>query len=102
MSKWNDNLAKSSVTDFTREEFLAYVTAFFESDWVDEDDRDTHADHFSRIVAPDPRGGDLIYWPEEGVEDTPEGVVEQVEKFRRANGLPGFKEEASAEPDAGT
>lgn len=91
MSKWNDTLAKSSVTEFTRGEFLAYVTAFFNSEWDDEEDRDTHARHFKRLVFPDPRGRDLIYWPEAGVEDTPEGVVGQVEKFRRENGLPGFR-----------
>ena len=99
MNKWNIALKQSSVSDFTRDEFLAYVTTFFNSEWAGEAERDAHARHFSKIVSPDVRGYDLIYWPEVGAEDTPEGVVGRVEKFRRENGLPGFREEGSPEPD---
>lgn len=83
---------KDSVSDFTRNEFPAYVAAIFRCEVDSEDETDTHILHFDKIVAPDPRGSDLIYWPEGGVEGTPEGVVGQVEKFRRENGLPGFRE----------
>ena len=99
MNELTEAFQKNSVSDFTRDEFLAYIAAIFSGEFDSEEECNAQILHFKKIVAPDPRSSDLIYWPEEGVEDTPEGVVEQVEKFRRENGLPGFRDEASPEPD---
>ncbi|HGG8999845.1 TPA: bacteriocin immunity protein, partial [Enterobacter hormaechei subsp. xiangfangensis] len=38
-----------------------------------------------------PDGSDLIYYPREDREDSPEGVVQEVKEWRRENGKPGFK-----------
>lgn len=92
MNEITEASERHSVADFTRDEFLAYIAAIFRCEVDSEEERDAQVLHFEKIVAPDPRGSDLIYWPEAGVEDTPEGVVGQVEKFRRESGLPGFRE----------
>ncbi|WP_016598339.1 bacteriocin immunity protein, partial [Yersinia pestis] len=34
---------------------------------------------------------DLIYYPEDGADDSPEGILELVKKWRAENGKPGFK-----------
>ncbi|NQD94293.1 bacteriocin immunity protein, partial [Pseudomonas sp. CrR25] len=31
------------------------------------------------------------FYPAAGVDDSPEGVLSEVKKWREANGLPGFK-----------
>lgn len=84
-------LQKQDLSEFTRAEFLAFVEALFSGAAGSEAEDVEHILHFKRIVYPDLRGSDLIFYPQEGVEDTPEGVVGQVEKFRRENGLPGFR-----------
>ena len=48
-------------------------------------------DNFCEL-AEHPAGPDLIYWPEDDVNCTPEGITETVKKWRAANGLPGFKQ----------
>jgi Colicin immunity protein / pyocin immunity protein. len=47
---------------------------------------------FERITE-HPSGSDLIYYPEPGVENFPEGIVKTVKEWRAANGKPGFKPE---------
>ncbi len=42
-----------------------------------------------------PAGSDLIYYPEEGADHSPEGITQTVKEWRAANGLPGFKEVSS-------
>lgn len=38
-----------------------------------------------------PAGSDLIFYPEDGQDDSPEGIVQEVKKWRKANSKPGFK-----------
>jgi len=40
-----------------------------------------------------PAGSDLIFYPEDGQDDSPEGIVQQVKEWRKANGKPGFRGE---------
>jgi hypothetical protein len=35
----------------------------------------------------------LILYPEDGQDDSPEGIVQQVKEWRKANSKPGFREE---------
>ncbi|WP_016676051.1 bacteriocin immunity protein, partial [Yersinia pestis] len=46
--------------------------------------------HFTKITE-HPSGSDLIYYPEDGADDSPEGILELVKKWRAENGKPGFK-----------
>jgi len=46
--------------------------------------------HFEK-VSEHPQGSDLIYYPLEGEDSSPTGIVESVKAWRAANGKPGFK-----------
>ncbi|MDA6953361.1 bacteriocin immunity protein, partial [Escherichia coli] len=39
-----------------------------------------------------PDGSDLIYYPRDDREDSPEGIVKEIKEWRAANGKPGFKQ----------
>lgn len=39
-----------------------------------------------------PESSDLIYYPREGREDSPAGVVKEVKEWRQTNGKSGFKD----------
>ncbi|RMS18304.1 Colicin/pyocin immunity protein [Pseudomonas savastanoi] len=38
-----------------------------------------------------PAQTDVIFYPEEGQEDTPEGILKTIKEWRAKNGKPGFK-----------
>ncbi|WP_225422715.1 bacteriocin immunity protein [Pseudomonas huaxiensis] len=74
---------------------MAFVTLFFRNDSPLEGNaygawKDGLLDHFEAITE-HPDGSDVIYYPPEGSEDSPEGVVKRVKEWRAANGKPGFK-----------
>ncbi|MED7667436.1 bacteriocin immunity protein [Pseudomonas moraviensis subsp. stanleyae] len=48
-------------------------------------------DNFCEL-AEHPAGTDLIYWPEDETQCTPEGITATVKKWRADHGLPGFKQ----------
>ncbi|MGE8410564.1 MAG: bacteriocin immunity protein [Pseudomonas sp.] len=86
---------KPRIEDYTEAEFLEFVTLFFRSDSPLKGDartawKDGLRNHFSAITE-HPDGIDVIYFPPEGAEDSPEGVVNRVKEWREANGKPGFK-----------
>ncbi|EAA9218301.1 bacteriocin immunity protein [Salmonella enterica] len=39
-----------------------------------------------------PRGNGLIYYPEDGEDDSPEGIVQAIKTWRKSKGLPLFKD----------
>ncbi|QVQ79218.1 bacteriocin immunity protein [Pseudomonas lundensis] len=47
--------------------------------------------HFEK-VSEHPAGSDLIYHPEPGADNSPEGVTQIVKEWRASKGLPGFKD----------
>ncbi|MEH5911471.1 bacteriocin immunity protein, partial [Escherichia coli] len=56
-----------------------------------EADDDKLVDEFRRL-AEHPDGSDLIYYPRDDREDSPEGIVKEVKEWRAKNGKPGFKQ----------
>lgn len=88
---------KPRIEDYTEAEFLEFVTLFFKNNspllgeaygaW-----KCSLMDHF-RDVTEHPGGSDVICYPGEGEEDSPEGVVKRVKEWRAANDKPGFKPE---------
>lgn len=42
-------------------------------------------------AAQHPDGTDIIFYPKEDEEDSPEGVLKRIKEWRAANGLPGFQ-----------
>ena len=85
-------LEKKSLNEFTRTEFLEFVICLFEGSYVSEAEDDSFVAHFDHLVSPHPQKNGLIFWPEQGSDDSPEGIVAEIERYCRENGLPGFKD----------
>lgn len=86
---------KETLADYTEAEFLALMYELF-TDRPDLDGRELErltikiVTHFEKITE-HPDGSDVIYYPPEGADDSPQGVVNRVKEWRAANGKPGFK-----------
>ena len=82
-----DFLKKTSLSEFTKKEFLDFVTDI--GDEETEEEGNINVRHFDMLV-PHPEKSDLLFWPPEGIENS-EDIVEEVEKFCKENKLPCFK-----------
>lgn len=80
---------KDSISDYTEAEFLRLVEEIC-SATGGEEYQDNLLENFIQVTE-HPAGSDLIYYPESGADDTPEGVLQAVKEWRLASGLPGFK-----------
>ncbi|MDY7563162.1 MULTISPECIES: bacteriocin immunity protein [unclassified Pseudomonas] len=45
----------------------------------------------STKLLPHPAGSDLLYYPQPGADESPEGVVQEIQTWCLANGVPGLK-----------
>ncbi|WP_226945655.1 bacteriocin immunity protein [Pseudomonas sp. EggHat1] len=82
---------KQKFSDYTEAEFIQLLRELFKEDASDTDERaDALLLHFEK-VSEHPDGSDLIYYPETGADNSPEGITRTVKDWRTANGLPGFK-----------
>ena len=81
--------------DYTESEFLEFLREFFEGGedlMADEFDKYMieRVKHFERLTE-HPDRSDVIFYPREGQEDSPEGILKEVKAWRAANNKPGFK-----------
>ena len=88
---------KEKFEDYTETEFLAFLGEFFHQTsglkgQELEEYRDRLLEHFESITE-HPGRSDVIFYPEEGQEDSPEGILKEVKEWRAANNKPGFKPE---------
>lgn len=81
---------KKSISDYTEAEFLAFVKKICDSDTETEEEHNSLVNHFE-LLTEHPDGSDLIYYPRDDREDSPEGIVKEVKEWRAKNGKPGFK-----------
>ncbi|NNS10192.1 bacteriocin immunity protein [Erwinia sp. JH02] len=81
---------KNSINEYTEQEFLKLLTVICESDTETESEHNLLVAHFTKITE-HPSGSDLIYFPEDGADDSPEGILNTVKQWRSANGKLGFK-----------
>jgi plasmid stabilization system protein ParE len=81
---------KKTLSDYTESEFLDLVRKICRAEGPTEEDDNRLVREFRRL-AEHPSGSDLIFYPEDGRDDSPEGIVHEVKKWRQANGKPGFK-----------
>lgn len=79
---------KSNLADYTKHEFKALIGAI--DDAGTEEERGKLVEHFNKIV-PHPAGSDLLFYPEDGADDSPEGIVQIIEDYCASKGLPSFK-----------
>lgn len=78
------------LSDYTEAEFLGLVREIFNGADKSEEEHGYYVGEFNRIAG-HPSGSDLIYYPENNIEPTPESVVNEVKEWRAKNGMPGFK-----------
>jgi hypothetical protein len=86
---------KNKLEEYTEAEFISFLEEFFENIHNlsgDDFEKQTikFAHHFETITE-HPRKSGVIFYPEEDQEDSPEGILKEVKKWRAQNGKPGFK-----------
>jgi len=83
--------------DYTESEFLEFLRElFYGGEGLTSEEFDKFSiervEHFE-VVSEHPDRSDVIFYPKEGQEDSPEGVLKEVKEWRAANNKPGFKPE---------
>lgn len=91
------NLFKDTIEKYTESEFLAFLEAMMANpDNLKGRDFgkrvEKFVEHFKKVTE-HPEGSDVIFYPKEGQEDSPKGILKEVKQWRAANGKPGFKRE---------
>lgn len=61
-----DYFAKTRIEEFTRQEFLDFITALGDPTGRTEAEDSRWIAHFDRLVKPDPRGWDILFYPAPG------------------------------------
>lgn len=82
---------KKSISEYTQSEFLDLLNDICFINGLSEGEHTRCVIHFDKITQ-HPDGSDLIYYPEDGADDSPEGILETVKKWRKSQGLPLFKD----------
>lgn len=80
---------KNALPEYTEDEFLAILKDICTAQGT-EAYQDDLLENFIEVTG-HPEGSDLIYYPEHGADDSPEGILKTVKAWRQANGLTGFK-----------
>ncbi|MDW6004436.1 bacteriocin immunity protein [Vibrio mangrovi] len=81
---------KNNLSEYTEQEFTQFVELICDNE-LSESEEDKLVSHFSKIVD-HPDGTDLIFWPKDGQDDSPKGIVAEVKRWRTSQGLPCFKD----------
>lgn len=86
---------KNKLEEYTEDEFIEFLTNFFEppeelrgnelSTFIDD-----LASHFMTVTQ-HPYGSDLIFYPSDDREDSPQGIVNELKQWRTLQGLGCFK-----------
>jgi hypothetical protein len=88
-------IMREKYEDYTEAEFLQFLRGLYEErDDLSPDEFEDFIDkgvmHFE-LVTEHPDRSDVIFFPKEGCESTPEDVLRVVKEWRAANNKPGFK-----------
>lgn len=79
---------KSHLGDYTEKEFRSLIDSI--DDAGTEEDRGALVEHFNKVV-PHPAGSDLLFYPEDGADDSQNGVVQTIKDYCLSMGLRCFK-----------
>ncbi|SIO96728.1 bacteriocin immunity protein [Vibrio spartinae] len=82
---------KNSINEYFEDEFLQLLQKICKAETSSENELDALVDHFEDITE-HPDGSDLIYYPDDPADATPERIVEIVKQWRISQGLPCFKD----------
>ena len=79
-----------NISDYAEREFLDFVISICDASARTEEEDVKLVLEFRRLTE-HPDGSDLIYYPRDDRDDSPEGIVKEVKEWRAANNKPGFK-----------
>lgn len=80
---------RDSLEDYTEVEFLELINIIVSAEGTDEYQDELLENFIATTGHPD--GSDLIYYPENPEDGTPESIVRIVKEWRLSEGLPCFK-----------
>ncbi|WP_454845264.1 bacteriocin immunity protein [Pseudomonas farris] len=83
---------KNRLEDYTESEYKRLILRLFKGDYSSEEELEEIVETIVN-TSEHPSGSNILYFPEEGVEDSLEGVLSTIKQWRAANGKPGFKPE---------
>ncbi|EGQ7978156.1 bacteriocin immunity protein [Vibrio cholerae] len=81
---------KDDISDYSQSEFFQLVNRICVEDYATEQEHIDAVLHFEEMTG-HPDGSDLIYYPENPEDGTPENIVKIVKEWRFSQGLPCFK-----------
>lgn len=90
------NHLKQKLEDYTEAEFIELLNELFENPSnLKGREFESHSNmlvkHFDKIVV-HPEGNGLIFYPPDDREDSPQGVIDEIKRWRKSQGHPSFKE----------
>lgn len=86
-------LNHKKIEDYTEAEFLDLITKIVMVDTATGEEHDELIDHFVDLTQ-HPKGSDLFFYPEDGVDKTPEELLEITKQWLESQNRPGFKQES--------
>lgn len=81
---------RNTLEEYTENEYLDLIECLFEGTYSSEAEHDAIVENIV-LTSEHPDGTGILYDPREGVEDSPEEVLNAIKTWRAANGKPGFK-----------
>lgn len=80
------------ISEYTEAEFISFLQEIFTANKNAPDEvLDPMLDTLEQLTE-HPAGSDLIYYPEDGADNSAEGITQTIKEWRAENGLPGFKD----------
>lgn len=76
--------------EYTESEFIDFVDKIRNVDFDSEAEHSKAVYEFGQLTE-HPDKWDLIYRPKPGADNSTQGIIETIKKWRTANGKPGFK-----------
>lgn len=89
---------RQKLEHYTEAEMLAYLHEFFDYPKKLKNENEDINVYISKMVrhllkiTHHPEGSSLIFYPPDDREDSPEGVLEEIKRWRKSQGLPLFKD----------
>lgn len=81
---------KNNFSEYTKDEFISLISEICDA-IGDDDYQDSLLEHLIKITEY-PSVSDVIYYPADGADDSPEGIVNSIVEWRKSQGLPLFKD----------
>lgn len=88
------------IEDYTEAEFIELLNELFENPSnLKGGEFESHSNmlvkYFDKILV-HPEGNGLTFYPPDDREDSPRGIIEEIKRWRKSQGLPLFKDSNNA------